>query len=125
MKVSLQESSEALIERLVRFLWAQWSALGVAGYARSEQSWIIDPEALLLFTTSVGRHDARLFDEVFDWVLKNGGDLSVQRLRHLLKNHPCGEPTVLAAMAERLGEESTHAKWRTLRRLADPPVEKI
>jgi len=121
MTVSLRTSRDEFTERIVSDLWGEWSAFGVAGYARSSHSWVIDPEALLLLTTRFGRYDARLFDEVCDWLRGNGHALSVQRLRHLMKAHPCGEPTVLAAMTERLAEESSHAKWKTIRRLVTAP----
>ena len=41
------------------------------------------PEALLLFSLEVGRHDPRLFDEVLDWLALNESLISVQRLRNL------------------------------------------
>lgn len=37
--------------------------LGSGGDTRSDDLWIIDPEALLLFSTHIARHDSRLFDE--------------------------------------------------------------
>ncbi|MDD3927980.1 MAG: hypothetical protein PHT33_15155 [bacterium] len=48
----------------------KWSQLGVAGAIQAKDNWIIDPEALLLFTMDAGRYDPRLFDEVADWTLR-------------------------------------------------------
>ena len=101
MPVSLNESSAALTDKLVSFLWSQWSTLGLAGYANSETPCITDPEALLLLSTSIARQDSRLFDEVLDWMRENESWLNLQRLRHLMKEYPYGEPTILGAMAER------------------------
>jgi len=70
-------------ESLLRFLWRQWSQIGVAGELAFHDRWAIDPEALLAFTLLGGRHDARLFDEVLDWAVRNGRLLSVQRLKNV------------------------------------------
>ena len=71
---------------LLNFLWRQWSALGVAGQAGGEDVRIIDPEALLLFTCTLGRHEPRLFDEVLDWLRENGRFINVMRLKRILQS---------------------------------------
>ena len=124
MPASLNESSAALTEKLVNFLWSQWSTLGLAGYADSESQCITDPEALLLLSTTIARHDSRLFDEILDWLRENESWLNLQRLRRLMKEYPYGEPTVLGAMAERLTQENPHSKWKFLIRHIPLPVEK-
>lgn len=58
-------------ERLIDFLWREWSALGILGTSTAETTWSIDPEALLLLTTEFARHESRLFDEVLDWLRIN------------------------------------------------------
>jgi hypothetical protein len=60
--------------------------MGVLAATQRRQRWVADPEALLLFTFEVGRNDARLFDEVLDWLLVNERLLSVQRLRNLCRD---------------------------------------
>jgi len=119
MHSSLTNYKAQLIERLLRFLWRQWSALGVAGHARTDDPWIIDPEALLLFSTTVARHDARLFDEILDWLHSNGSWINLQRLGTLQKEQQLGDPGILAAIAEHLARDSTHHKWKVLIRRAD------
>ncbi|HEY5473384.1 MAG TPA: hypothetical protein VIK32_09360, partial [Candidatus Limnocylindrales bacterium] len=71
-----------LADVTLELAWRQWTAIGVAG-ARSGRQTIVDPEALLLATLSVGRLDARLFDEVLDWVAVNAQLLDMARLRRL------------------------------------------
>ena len=83
MVQSLKEFKNSYIELLLTFLWRQWSALGVAGYADTQDRWSIDLEALLIFTCSIGRYDPRLFDEVLDWIDKNGDLINVQRLKKI------------------------------------------
>jgi hypothetical protein len=113
MNLSVKSYKERLLGSLLRFLWRQWSAIGVAGYAKSDDPWMIDPEALLLFSTEIARHDARLFDEVLDWLQLNGGWINLQRLGRMQKEEELGEPSILAAMAENLVKDSALSKWKT------------
>lgn len=100
---------------MVDLLWHQWSSVGVAGYARPDDQRIIDPEALILATTRFGRYDSRLMDESIDWLMKFGNRISVQRLHGLHKNWPgVADTRVLAAIAEALGSNVAHRKWRVL-----------
>jgi len=106
---------------MVDLLWHQWSSIGVAGYSRPGDDRIIDPEALLLATTRFGRHDSRLMDESIDWLAKFGRRISLQRLQGLHRSWPgVADPRVLAAIAEVLGQQVAHRKWRVL---VDPAPE--
>jgi hypothetical protein len=106
---------------MVDLLWHQWSSIGVAGYPRLGDDWIIDPEALLLATTRFGRHDSRLMDESIDWLSQFGRRISLQRLQGLNRSWPgVADPRVLAAIAEVLGQQVAHRKWRVI---ADPAPE--
>ena len=78
----------------------------------------IDPEALLLFSTAVARHDARLFDEILDWLQLNGAWINLQRLARLQREHRLGNDSVLAAIATQLTRGSSHPKWRMVARRA-------
>jgi hypothetical protein len=106
---------------MVDLLWHQWSSIGVAGYSRPGEDWIIDPEALLLATTRFGRHDSRLMDESIDWLSQFGRRISLQRLQGLHRSWPgVADSRVLAAIAEVLGQQVAHRKWRVI---ADPTPE--
>jgi len=122
MNPSLHDFRESLQQRLLDFLWRQWSALGVAGHARSDDPWMIDPEALLLFSTHIARYDSRLFDEILDWLHTNGSWINLQRLGTLHKEEHLGDSAVLAAIAELLSKESSHHKWKLLLRRAEQPT---
>lgn len=123
METSLTSFKPQLREALLAFLWRQWSALGVSGHARTDDPWLIDPEALLLFSTVLARHDARLFDEILDWLQLNADSLNLQRLARLHRDHALGDATVLAAIAAQLTRGKAHPKWRTLvARTAAPPA---
>jgi len=71
---------------LVDWAWDQWAQLGVSAPSGRADRWATDPEALLLFTFEVARADARLFDEVLDWLVLNERLVSVQRLRNLCRD---------------------------------------
>jgi hypothetical protein len=70
-------------DTLIRFAWEEWSQMGVLATGGPPRRWAQDPEALLLFTFEVGRSDARLFDEVLDWLVTNERLIGVRRLRSL------------------------------------------
>lgn len=95
--------------------WRQWCSLGVAGHANPAASTrIIDPEALILATTLLGRHDPRLFDECLDWLVKFGSLVHLQRLKTLHADTGLGDSSVLAAMADWLITGTRQSKWRAL-----------
>jgi hypothetical protein len=83
---------------LVEFAWDQWAQMGVSGATVRRDRWAADPEALLIFTFEVARADARLFDEVLDWLALNERLVSLQRLRNLCRNETDRE-LVEAALA--------------------------
>ncbi len=119
MPISLTDSSSQLNERVVAFLWHQWSSIGVAGYARTGDDWIIDPEALLLATTRFGRYDARLMDESIDWLVSYGRRINLQRLQNLHREWPgLADTRVLAATSDVLGQQAVLRKWRIVAELA-------
>lgn len=85
--MSVATTKAELTDQARSFAWDQWTAMGVSGpLSRSSDRRAADPEALLLFTLEVGRHDPRLFDEVLDWLTLNERHVSVQRLRNLCRD---------------------------------------
>lgn len=100
---------------LLKFLWRQWAQLGAASDVPFQDSWLLDTEALLLFTLSLGRYDPRLLDEVLDWCATNTDILSVQRLKRLCPTDPNSLTTrTLAAVASLLRERTGSVRWRVL-----------
>ena len=85
MKMLQKDFRDIFLDNILGFLWRQWSAIGVLGEARAREPWVIDPEALLVFTLETGRYDPRLFDEVMDWLVTNGHLIDMQRLRGILR----------------------------------------
>ena len=86
----------------------------MAGNERADASWIIDPEPLLLATTTFGRYEPRLFDEVLDWLNTNGQAVNLQRLQNLGQH--LGQRSVLNGLAAHLAKRTANFKWRALLR---------
>jgi hypothetical protein len=116
MEISLNSFKQEYRDLLLQFLWRQWSALGVSGYARSSDPRLIDPEALLLLSTTLARYDPRLFDEILDWLQDNADWLSLQRLTRIKKDYQFGSSSALSAIASHLCQHSAHNKWKVLAR---------
>jgi len=122
MNPSLKQFKEEYQTRLLDLLWRQWSALGVAGQTQDTNDDILDPEALLLVTCTVGRSDPRLFDEMLDWLQVNGWLINVMRLKRIVRTEKfAGEP-VLAAIAGWLAKGTEAPKWKLLAASAPPPA---
>ncbi|MCK4646654.1 MAG: hypothetical protein KAU46_10405 [Candidatus Aminicenantes bacterium] len=111
-----KEFRHFFLENILSFLWRQWSFLGIAGGARSEDEWVIDPEALLLFSIEICRYEPRLFDEVLDWLAVNGKWMDIQRLRGIVKSKDEKTQLLMSAVANFLSQEarSFRRKWQAL-----------
>jgi len=115
MNISLTDFKATVLDQLLDFLWRQWSALGVAGQSAPEERRVIDPEPLLLLSLTVCRYDARLFDEILDWLAVNGSFLNVQRLKGIERQLDFQGKAQLSAVSELLGKKSSYAlKWKNL-----------
>jgi len=96
--VEISTLSHRLSEQLVAFAWDEWAQMGLFATPHRRSTWAQDPEALIVFTLEVARADARLFDELMDWLLVNESLLSVRRLRAM-----CIDETDRALVAAALG----------------------
>jgi hypothetical protein len=115
MSISSVAFRDTVRDRLLSLLWRQWTALGVPGTNAAEESNVVDPEALLLLTLTVGRYDARLYDAVLDWLDLNADYLNVQRLQNLSARAGPHAQAGLGAIAEILGRRTAVAlKWKKL-----------
>lgn len=98
-------------ERLLDLLWRQWTALGVAGQGTPWRRTPLDPEALVLISCTLARHDPRLFDAMLDWLKVNGRYLNIQRLRRMLAEHHFAGGAVYAAVAATTSTTDQAVKW--------------
>ncbi len=84
--MQISELRRLVREESIAFAWGQWAQIGVFADTDRRDDWVVDPEALLLFTLEIARHDPRLFDEVLDWLRENERAISVQRLKNLSRD---------------------------------------
>jgi len=112
MKKQLKEFRDTLADRTLDLLWRQWDALGVAGTTPPETKCVIDPEALLLVTATIARWDPRLFDEVLDWLMRNGRYINGIRLKRLLEKYGFAGGRVLEVASVLLKNRDRRRHWR-------------
>jgi hypothetical protein len=116
--MSISDLSDEVQSRLLDLIWDQWTHLGVAGHRSSRLTYAIDPEALLLATFQIARTDPRLFDEVLDWLARNGRHLSLQRLSNLTPRFPV-DPTLVDAVIAWAAATAPSLRWP----IREPPSQ--
>lgn len=114
MNSLLEKFKQDYLESLLDFLWREWSSLGVSGYQQSESNRVIDPEALLIFSCTMARYDARLFDEILNWLDMHGHCINIQRLKRIQKTEIFNSTQVLAAIAGLMTDRGKISKWKRL-----------
>ena len=86
--MSVNKFKQELLNAILELLWKQWTQLGVAGQINAHDNFVLDPEALLIFSAHFSRYDQRLYDLVTDWLQCNGESINLPRLKALLKRFP-------------------------------------
>jgi hypothetical protein len=109
----MNPSNDRLLQSVLDLLWAQWTAIGVAGVRASRAS-VVDPEALVVATAEFGRWDARLFDEMLDWLVVNAARVDLVRLKRLVASAPVDTRRLVAAIAEFVATREGRRPWRAL-----------
>ena len=79
---------EHYADRLADFAWQSWTELGVPGWSDQPTEWVIDPEALILLTASLGPGYPRLWLNALDWSVDHVNEVAVDRVRNLHKTWP-------------------------------------
>jgi hypothetical protein len=103
-----------LSQAVLDVIWGAWSQIGVMGHGQPRAAWIADPEPLLLLTLECARQESRVFDEVLDWLVRNGRWINVVRLTTLLKEDQICSPSLAGAVAAFMMQHDKSPKWRNL-----------
>jgi hypothetical protein len=114
MTAPLTDFRPELRDRLLDLAWRQWTCAGLSGRVDPWTGSVIDPEALLLFTCTIGRHDQRLFDGVMEWLDANGDFINVQRLKRITDTEQFSGEAVLQTFAATTRTSASQAKWSRL-----------
>jgi hypothetical protein len=117
----ISELRERTRQGFLEFAWRQWAQAGLSANVEGLDNWAIDPEALILFTVAIARHDPRLFDEMLDWLAANRRLLNMQRLRNLSSRFPVDGRLVGAVIAW-AGEPPTSQWLRSQRAAGQVPA---
>lgn len=120
MKNPLKKFRADLSCIVLDFLWSAWSQVGVMGGGASSRPIIVDPEPMLLLTLECARQDARVFDEILDWLVINGRWINVGRLTTLLEEDQTCAPSIIGAVAEFMSQRDKTPKWKNLARICRP-----
>lgn len=124
MRMSQKDFRDIFLDNILDFLWRQWSTLGVSGEAGKKVPWVIDPEALLVFSLDIGRYEPRLFDEVVNWLVINGHWVDIQRLKGILRKSSDETIRLMGAVSEFLTSQGKERKWSNLARFCIKNVPK-
>jgi hypothetical protein len=116
----LKEFRTDLSQTVLNHLWSAWSQVGVMGGSLPSQPCIVDPEPALLLTWGCARQDARVFDEVLDWLVQNGRWINVLRLENLLEEDQVCPKHLVGAVAAYMAQRDKTPKWRNLARKCLP-----
>lgn len=114
--MSFQSCRNAVLDLFLDLAWSQWVTLGVRGHAGPSGKWVLDPEALVLFTCSLGRFEARLFDSMLDWVGLHQRLLNVQRLKTISVRYGFSGTDILVPIANLVSNPVNRARWDRLGR---------
>jgi hypothetical protein len=76
---------------------------------------LIDLDALILATSTIGRHDPRLLDEAMDWCCGYGALVNLHRLR-ALQRKGLGHEAVLRGWFDAVYERNRQQKWKIFQR---------
>ena len=106
----MNKFKQELLDSILTLLWRQWTQLGVAGAVNSKNDWVLDPEALLIFSAHFARYDQRLYDLVIDWLQCNGESINLPRLKALLKRFDHADRKSLGFIAASVKSK----KWQPL-----------
>lgn len=110
--MSANNYKRAFCESVLRMLWQQWCALGVAGYAEGQNAQrVLDPEALVLFSAAFCRYEPRLYDQMACWMVKYSRLLNPVRLKALAEAAAYKDLRSLAYLAA-LCVEAGDNRWK-------------
>ncbi len=112
--MSLTSCRNTVLESLLDLVWSQWVTLGVPGHGSEAGNWMLDPEALVIFTCSLGRYEARVFDSMLEWLQVHQRLLNVQRLKTISARHGFFGKELLAPIANLISNPVNKARWERM-----------
>ncbi len=101
-------------ETVLNYLWELWTSIGLGSHSIPKINYIIDPESLLIFSSNIARYDARLFDEIIDWLILNGKYINIQKLKIKLITYPSDNSKIIGAIAKLVFSYTKDSRWKSI-----------
>jgi hypothetical protein len=112
--MSVIKFKQDILNAILELLWKQWTQLGVAGQISTKNPFVLDPEALLIFSAHFARYDQRLYDLVINWLQCNGESINLPRLKAILKLSVDADPKSLGFISASVKMKKWNAFAKTL-----------
>lgn len=110
--MSVLEFRKELYEFIQDMLWKHWTALGIPGHvSATAEEIIIDPEALIIFSSRFARYDQRLYDLILEWMQLHSSQINIQRLKALNSKAEIKDTASLGYISAVVSEVSP-ARWK-------------
>ena len=84
------------------------------GYGSSWKGSPVDPDALVVFSCTAARRDARLFDAMIEWMQHNGRYIGVTRVRRMLQSGDFSGHRAFLAVVWSSADSESASKWKRL-----------
>lgn len=114
--MSASNYKQAFYEGVSQLIWRQWGQMGVAAHSLEQEgdlSYVLDPEALVLFSSAFCRYDQRLYDLMASWMQLYGGLLNPTRLKSMMGVSGYKDAASIAYLAA-LCEQAGDKRWNRL-----------
>ncbi len=116
----LVRATKELREAAVRTAWRQWSAIFTLAADEHRARAIVDPEALVLVSIGLRRHEPRLWRACRAWARVGARLLSVQRTKNLARGFTGDISSGLADFAWIAVAEGNDRRWKALAATEEP-----
>ena len=120
----LAKANKALQQAAVRAAWRQWSTIFTLAVDERRARAIVDPEALVLASIGLGKHEPRLWRVCRAWARVGARLLSVQRTKNLVSGFAGEIGSGLAEFARIAKAEGNDRRWQALAATAEPSQPK-
>ncbi|MCD4655107.1 winged helix-turn-helix domain-containing protein [bacterium] len=112
--MSLINFRNEYLSLVLDLIWSQWITIGINGHGKKWTTSVIDPDALLIFSCTFARYDARLFDAIIEWLKHNSHYINITRLKRMMKTEIFEGQDILKAMITSHTNLTNNLKWASL-----------
>ena len=85
MKMSPKSFNDEIPDRILDLHWKQWTTFGVSSHYDQSSEYILDLEALVVSTLTIGLRDKRMLGVALEWTQVNRSWLNLNRVKRIGK----------------------------------------